>query len=369
MLFLFAGIVAGEGGLGAIPLTPNDAIVHQLADLALFSVLFTDGMCVNLKELKSSWHYPTRALLLGLPLTALGAAALCHWVAGFSWLESLLIGAILSPTDPVFAAAIVGREEIPARVRHLLNVESGLNDGLALPLVLVLAAVLAQRTVGLPLLAGRLALGVVIGIVLPWVASRLECSRLFGIAKPYEPLFAVAVGLLVLATASLTQGNLYLAAFAAGVTIATTRSDLRDEFHRFGELITELLKLAALLVFGGLISLRFLSEVPWGGYVAAALILLIVRPVAILISLFGTSFTWAERLTVGWFGPKGFASAIYGVLLFSYGVPHAERLFHLVAVVIAASIIAHSSTDVPIARWFCRQREATRSQAESGSPG
>ncbi len=357
VLFLAAGFVAGDGVLNLISLKPEDAIVHQLAELALFSVLFTDGMRVSLRDLTSAWRLPGRALLFGLPLTALGTALLAHYLAGFTWLEALLVGAILSPTDPVFAAAIVGRREIPHRLRHLLNVESGVNDGLALPLVLVLIELMTGRTLELPSMLGELAAGVALGVALPWVACKIEQSRFFTVAKSHEPLFAVAVGLLVLAIASLTHANLYLSAFGAGITLASLRSHLRDEFHRFGELITELLKLAALLVFGALMSPHFLAEVPPIAYLAAALILLTARPAAIELSLVGSGWSWQERLTAGWFGPKGFASAIYGLLLFSFGVPRAEELFHFIAVVIAASIILHSSTDVPLARWFRRCEE------------
>ena len=140
VLFLAGGFAIGEGGFHLLRLHPGDPPMVVLADLALFSVLFTDGMRIGIKDLASARHLPGRALLLGMPLTLLATAALAHYIAGLAWLESLLVGAVLSPTDPVFAAAIVGREGIPWRLRHLLRVESGLNDGLALPLVLVLLA-------------------------------------------------------------------------------------------------------------------------------------------------------------------------------------------------------------------------------------
>ena len=200
VLFLVAGFAAGDGVLNLIPLKPEDAIVHQLAELALFSVLFTDGMRVSLRDLTSAWHLPGRALLFGLPLTALGTAVLAHYVAGLGWLEALLVGAILSPTDPVFAAAIIGRKEIPYRLRHLLNVESGVNDGLALPLVLVLIALMTGRALELPGIARRTG-------ARRRARRRGAVGRVQARAEPlllrresHEPLFAVAVGLLVLAS-------------------------------------------------------------------------------------------------------------------------------------------------------------------------
>ena len=251
VLFLLAGIVAGRGVLGIMTLDPDDPVVAALAELALFSILFSDGMRVGLKDLASAWRLPGRALFLGLPLTLIGTALLAHWIVGFTWAESFLLGAVLSPTDPVFAAAIVGRAEVPARLRHLLNVESGLNDGLALPIVLALLAVVSAEAFHPARILGEIAGGIAIGIVVPWIAIRLERSRFFSANAAYEPLNAFAIGLLVLAIASLAEANVFLAAFAAGITVATVGPSVREAFHRFGELVAEILKLAALLVFGG----------------------------------------------------------------------------------------------------------------------
>lgn len=194
---------------------------------------------------------------MGLPITLLLTALLARFVAGLPWTEALLLGAVLSPTDPVFAAAIVGRHEVPDRLRHLLNVESGLNDGLALPVVVVLLAVVAAGPVHGGRLAAELAGGVGLGIAIPWAAIRLERLPRLGAASLYEPLTAFAVGLLVLSAASLTNANEFLAAFAGGVTVATLSPGMRDAFHQFGELIAELLKLAALLRFGALTRPRY----------------------------------------------------------------------------------------------------------------
>ena len=197
---------------------------------------------------------------------------------GLPWAESFLLGAVLSPTDPVFAAAIVGREEVPARLRQLLNVESGLNDGLALPIVVAMLAVVGSERFSLAGVLTEVTVGVTIGILVPWVAIRLERSRFFSAHATYRPLNAFAIGLLVLTMSSMAHANEFLAAFAAGITVATVGPEVREAFHRFGELVAELLKLAALLVFGALISPRFLGEIPASGYLFALLVLVAVRP-------------------------------------------------------------------------------------------
>ncbi len=367
VLFLLAGFVVSEGMLGVVVLAPDNAVVAVLAELALFSVLFTDGMRVGVKDLTSAWRLPGRALFFGLPLTLVGTAFLAHWVAGLPWLESFLLGAVLSPTDPVFAAAIVGREEVPARLRHLLNVESGLNDGLALPIVVVLLAFAGDAKIHLVAVAGEVALGVALGVFVPWVAIRLERSRFFAAHTTYAPLNAFAIGLLVLAMASITHANEFLAAFAAGITVATTGAEVREAFHQFGELVAELLKLAALLVFGALMSPYFLAEIPWTGYTFAVLVLFAVRPVALGIALWGSRLGWREWVAAAWFGPKGFASVVFGLLVLKSGLARADELFHLTAMVITGSILAHSSTDVLVARWLHKTSPAGDERPEDGA--
>ncbi len=334
----------------------ND-LVHTLAVLALFSVLFTDGMRVGVKDLVKAWHLPGRALLFGMPLTMLFTAAAAHWLAGLGWVEAFLIGAILSPTDPVFASAIVGREEVPQRLRHLLNVESGVNDGLALPVVIALLAVASRQEMHVGEYLAEVLGGIVLGVVVPLVCIRLEQSRFFKASTNYEPLNAFAIGLLVLALSKVLHQNEFLAAFAAGITIATIGPEVRNAFHHFGELVAELLKLAALLVFGALISIEWFSEFTWQEFAFVVVALFLVRPLALAIALLGSRLGWQEWLTAGWFGPKGFASVVYGLLLLKAGIDDGEHLFHLIALVVAASIIAHSSTDVLVAKWFARMKQ------------
>jgi NhaP-type Na+/H+ or K+/H+ antiporter len=352
VLFLTAGFVTGDGGLGLVHIRAGDQAVSAMAELALFSVLFTDGMRAGLGELKSAWRLPGRALVLGLPTTLAVTGLLAHVVAGIPWIESFLLGAVLSPTDPVFAAAIVGREEIPYRLRNLLNVESGLNDGLALPVVVVLLAAVSPERVQLVDVGSEVVTGLAVGVAVPYVAIRLERTRFLSAAVAYEPLNAFAIGLLVLAIASLTGANAFLAAFAAGITVATMSPTIRQAFHQFGELVAELVKLAAVLLFGALISPAFLADIPLQGYVFAVSALLLARPVAIGIALVGSGLGAKEWLAAAWFGPKGFASVVYGLLVLEAHVPRSEELFHLTALVVVVSIAAHSSTDVVVARWF-----------------
>lgn len=358
VLFLAVGFVLGIEPVGALTISATDPSVDLLVQLALFSVLYTDGMRLGVRELGSAWRLPGRALLFGMPLTMLLTAALAHWLVGLDWLHAALLGAVLSPTDPVFASAIVGREEVPYRLRHLLNVESGVNDGLALPVVVALTSIAGAEEVHYLMLAEELIGGVVLGVAVPWLAIKLEGSRFFEASEDYQPINGFAIGLLIFVLANALHQNAFLAAFAGGVTVATVGPRVRDYFHGFGEIITELLKLASLLVFGLLMSLEFLGQTTAWEVVFVLAALLAVRPIALGISLLGSELERREWLAVAWFGPKGFASVVYGLLILREEPPESELLFHLTGLVVAASIIAHSSTDVLVAAWFRKDQGA-----------
>ena len=352
-MFLVAGIILGNGVIGVLDVQADDQMVSSLAELALFAVLYTDGMKAGWHDLRQAWKLPGRALLLGLPLTLLLTAVLSHFLMGTSWTVSLLIGAILSPTDPVFASALVGNDKVPGRLRRLLNVESGVNDGLALPFVIILLATAqhAEEThigeVGL-----ELVLGIAIGVIIPWLALKLEQTKAFAASHSYEPLTGFAIGLIVLAVGKATHGNLFLAAFAAGITVASFGPAQRESFEHFGELVAELLKLAALLIFGALITSSILYDIGWLGALFAILAIFLPRPIALWVSFIRSGLSRREEVAAAWFGPKGFASVVYGLLVLSSGITDSQLVFDLVAATVVLSILLHSSTDVIVARWF-----------------
>lgn len=349
LLFLVAGAVIGQGGLGLVVINPGDPIVVFLADLALFTVLFTDGQRASLPALRAGWRESGRALGLGMPLTMVGIAVPAHYLVGLDWPTALLLGAILSPTDPVFASAIVGRHDVPLRLRRLLNVESGLNDGLALPFVLIFLATAAHQDSHIGTVAVELVAGLALGVAVPAVVVLAWRLRILTAEPRLQALGPLAIAVMLYAACHLTHANPYLAAFAAGSTLATLDRLAAEHFEPFGDLLSESTKFAALLVFGALITPSRLSHLTVGGWALAVLAILLVRPAAMLVSLAGTQLSRRERLTAAWFGPKGFASVVYGLLALQSGIPASEVVFDLVAVTIALSIVLHSSTDVPVA--------------------
>ncbi|CAM5320050.1 cation:proton antiporter [Streptomyces avidinii] len=356
LLFLLGGALVSDGFLGIVHITSDSEIVGVTADLALFAVLYTDGMHVAFPALRRNWKNPARALGLGMPLAMAGMALITHYLVGLDWTTSFLIGAVLAPTDPVFASAIVGRKEVPAKLRQLLNVESGINDGLALPVVLILIAAAgptsgqARSSVGE--IALELALGLVLGVVLPLAVAGLVRLRLLGAEPKLQPLLPLAAGIILYAACHLTHANPYLAAFSAGAVLASVSPESKRAFEPLGEAVAELAKFAALLVFGALLTPALFGDLSAGGYAAVVLAIVLIRPASLLVSLLGAHIEQREKLVAAWFGPKGFASVVYGLLVIQAGIPQGEEAYTLIAVCIAFSIIAHSSTDVPIARLF-----------------
>ncbi|OLZ58090.1 cation:proton antiporter [Amycolatopsis keratiniphila] len=350
LLFLAAGALIGEGGFGLVSLQPADPLIEVLADVALFTVLFTDGQRANLQALREEWRLSGRALGLAMPLTMVGIAVPAHFLVGLDWPTAFLLGAILSPTDPVFASAIVGREDVPGRLRRLLNVESGLNDGLALPFVLIFLATAAHAPTDIGKIGLELLLGLVLGVAVPvGIALAWRLKFLTSEAR-LQALGPLAIAVSLYAACHLLHANPYLAAFAAGVTLASLDRLAAEHFEPFGDLLSEITKFAALLVFGALITPERLSHLSLGAWFVAVLAILLVRPAAMMLSLTGSRLEGRERATAAWFGPKGFASVVYGLLALQSGIPDNETVFDLVAVTIALSIVLHSSTDVPIAK-------------------
>ena len=356
LVFLLAGALIGEGGLGLVQLDPDSPIVGDLADLALFTVLFVDGTALRTLKGEGSWRQPARALGIGMPLAFGGVAVLAHFAAGFDWITAMLVGAVLAPTDPVFASAIVGRRDVPARLRRLLSVESGLNDGLALPVVVILISAAgnpasAEHT-GLGTVALELVGGLALGIVLPVLIHLLLRIPGLGAEPRLQPLGPLAVGILLYAVAHLTGANAYLAAFAGGAVVARLNPGAQESFSELGEQLAELAKFAALLVFGALLTPSLFASIGVGGWVVAVLSLVLVRPASLVLSLLGSPLERKELFAAAWFGPKGFASVVYGLLVLHSGIPQAQNAYELIAVCIGLSIVAHSSTDVPVAKLF-----------------
>lgn len=209
---------------------------------------------------------------------------------------------------------------------------------------------------------GQLALGVLIGIAVPWIGIKIEGTSFFEAVGVFQPLLAFSLAVLVYAICLATGANEFLAAFSAGVTTATISGRASKAFDPFGEIVSELLKLAALLIFGAAIAKRLAQPLSWHEYVFLILAVFAVRPAAIAVAWLGAHVSRKELFAFGWFGPKGFASVIYGLLILQTGLYHAA---HLVGVAVIISIVVYSSTDIFVGRIFSEQNGNIQKRAPS----
>jgi NhaP-type Na+/H+ or K+/H+ antiporter len=368
-LFVVTGFVLGEGGLEVLHFDPESGFVTSLAVVALILILFRDGLEVEAEMLQTAWRLPLRKLALAMPLTAALVALAAKALTDLSWTEAFLLGALLSPTDPVLSSAVVTNPRVPRLVRHSLNLESGLNDGLALPAVLALTASLANdpdfvwwefvvQDLGVGFLAG-MAAGLVGSVLLPR-------SGLFGAEiKPHQKaLYGLGIGFGAYALAELPpEGNGFIAVFVAAIVLGIRRQDIRVCFETRSEDIIELVKLGIFVVFGSLLTLEGLFSDGVAAAAIAAFTLLVARPVAIGVALAGTSLDRATRGFMAWFGPKGVATMTFSLFVLAEGIPAGEEIFNLAALTVFISIVAHGLTDTPGAEWLAR-----RSPDPAGEP-
>jgi NhaP-type Na+/H+ or K+/H+ antiporter len=352
ILFLFGGLVCGDGALGLLSVSPKDPMVAALARLALFSTLVTEGAKLKAADISPALRLAGRALLAAMPLTLLGIALLAHFLLDIGWGPAFLVGTVLSPTDPVFAAAIVRQEQVPYQLRRLLNIESGVNDGLALPVVMILLARLGAEPTELAALAAELLGGVALGLAVAFGATWLERRQPFSVAGRLRPLFGLSVAMLVFSVARTSGVNEYLAAFSAGVMLTYGHEQLGADFVGLGDQLTEVFKLLAVFALGVLLSTEASTEFLLVDLAFALLTLFITRIAAMQIALVRSPLNWRERMTAAWFGPKGFASIAYAILVLQSGLPSAKLLFDAIALTVTASICLHSSTDTLVASWL-----------------
>jgi NhaP-type Na+/H+ or K+/H+ antiporter len=337
----------------------DQSIVEQI-ELALILTLFSDGMFVERELLRRHWSPVARALTIAMPITmALLALAAKALFPDLSWAEAFLLAAVLSPTDPVVTSAVVTSRLVPSAVRHTLNLESGLNDGLALPFVLfflVLASPGGDAGTEALKLAGEAVVGAAIGIALGALGGRFH-HRLpgGGITPRYEGIYAIGFALFAFGLADVTFGNGLIAAFVCGIAMGATEREVPDGFVEFAENTSAILQVITFFVFGALIvATGFHHSIP-PLVLFVVFALLVARPAAVMLSFLRTGIPRPQKLFMAWFGPKGVASMLFALFVAKSQVGESELIFDVAAIAIIASIAAHGLTDTVGARWMARR--------------
>jgi NhaP-type Na+/H+ or K+/H+ antiporter len=365
-VFVLAGFVLGDGATGVLHFKASSGFVTDLATVALIVILFRDGLEVDGEMLQSQWQLPLRKLVIAMPITAIAVAAIARALVGLSWTESLLLGALLSPTDPVLSSGVVTDERVPRIIRHSLNLESGLNDGLALPAVLAFAAALelhGGHFVWWRFVLQDVGLGFAFGLVCGLVGSLLmpkDGSERPDRMIPSHQRALYGLGL-AFATYGVTvlppRGNGFIAVFVAAIVIGIRRPDLRRHFAQRAEEIVEIVKLAIFVVFGSLLSIHGLFGDGWAAVAVVAATFVIARPLAIWVALAGTRLGTASKAFMAWFGPKGVATMTFSLLVLSRQIEAGQRIFNIAALAVFTSILVHGASDTLGTNWIARRRQ------------
>ncbi len=345
----------------------SDPNIIHLVELALILTLFADGLVVERELLRMHWGPPARAIVFAMPIT-LGLLAVIGLVLfpELAVAEAFLLAAVLTPTDPVVTSSVVTSKSVPERVRHTLNLESGLNDGLALPFVLfflVLATPGGDAGSEGAKVLGEAAAGAVIGAALGiaggWV-HRLAPAG--GITPRYEGIFASRPRPRRLRPGRRDHRQRPDRRVRGRDRTRATEHEIPDRFHDFAENVSSIFQVLTFFVFGALIvATGYDGSVP--ALVAFVILaLLVARPVAMFISLIGTDFRRPERLFMAWFGPKGVASMLFALLVLKSAVDDGPEIFKIASYVILASILAHGLTDTVGGKWVERRLRKRRNE-------
>jgi sodium/hydrogen antiporter len=366
-LFVLAGFLLGNGATGVLQFKASSGLVSDLATVALIVILFRDGLEVEGELLQRHWQLPLRKLVIAMPITAVIVALLARLLIGLSWSESFLLGALLAPTDPVLSSGVVTDPRVPGIVRHSLNLESGLNDGLALPAVLAFAAALEPNNghfVWWHFVLQDVGLGFAFGLVCGLAASLLmPRSSSEHLDRPIPPHQKALYGLgVAFATYGLTvlppHGNGFIAVFVAAIVLGIRRPDLRLHFAERAQEIVEIVKLAIFTVFGSLLTIHGLFADGWAAVALVGATFLLARPAAVWVALAGSRVGSANRAFMAWFGPKGVATMTFSLLILARQVQAGREIFNIAALAVFASIIVHGLSDTPGTNWIARRQSA-----------
>lgn len=355
-VFLVMGAILGPAGLGVFTVTLDSPLLRVVATLSLALVLFTDAISLNLSEVRQSSRMTLLILGPGTLLSAFLIALLGWWLLKLPPAAAALLGAALASTDPVLLRGILRRKDVPTRSRQVLRLESGLNDVVLLPIVLIAMTFLQQPEPLNSQTWARLFLdlfilgpgaGILVGIC--GIGTLVLIRQRVGIRRDYEALYSLGIAFTAFAAAEAVHGSGFLAVFAAGLTITALDVELCDCFLEYGETTAEMTLLFTFVLLG--------TSLIWSGItilglplIVFALLALLVRPVASLLALIPVRLLPKERWLIAWFGPRGLSSLLLVLLPVFAGIGGSDQLFMICSVVVLLSILVHGASPFMMSR-------------------
>ncbi|MBD2579356.1 sodium:proton antiporter [Oscillatoria sp. FACHB-1406] len=375
LIYLIVGFCLGPYVLGLIKIRPSAEFLERACEFVVLVSVFGCGMKMN-RPLKS-WAWRTTARLIGfaMPLTIIAIAAACHWLLGWNWPESVLLGAILSPTDPVLASEVqLSHVEDKDELRFGLTSEGGLNDALAFPFVYFGIYWLEKGSLDkwfkewvaidvIWAIGAGIAMGVIVARAIVWLERKVTNRRpMDGVI---EDFIALSTILLTYSLTEVVNGYGFLAVFVAGYTVQSFYYSDQERRHaqlEFIEQIEKLLEIGAILLIGSLLLLEPIAKYSTPALIIAALVLFVIRPASVWLSFMGSRLPKPMRWLLGWFGVRGIGSIYYLSYALGKGIEGeiAEQIVWITLSVIMLSVVIHGISATPLMNWYERQMEGLR---------
>ncbi len=385
MIFTIAGLAMASyfvwagTTVGSLQQDIESPAVQFLLEITLVIILFSDAVLIDVSAVRKEAFLPGRLLGIGLPLTIVaGTAAAMVIVPGIGFWPAAVIAIILAPTDAALGQAVVSNEEVPGLVRQGLGVESGLNDGIAVPFLTIAVAGAAQEMqtgseIAIVFLE-EIGLAVVIGLGIGWLGGRLihAAYEKQWMTRGWRQVSVVFLALLCFALADPIGGSGFIAAFVGGLTFGAQVRRTYPDICNFSEGVAHVLTMVAFLVFGAFILTPALDVLNWQIVLYAILSLTVVRMVPVALALIGTGLGLRTQLYIGWFGPRGLASLVFmGTVVLGADAGGAEAIIAVGATTVGLSVLLHGLTAWPLsaryARWYATsmQSDGTEEMVES----
>ncbi len=363
MIYTVLGLLLGSLALDTVDIELDNEIIRIIAEITLVLVLATDASRIHLRRLRNHHDMPIRLLGIGLPLMMILGTITAFFLFDITnfW-ETAVLAIILAPTDASLGQAVVSNLKVPVRIRQALNVESGLNDGIAMPFLLM-ALSLAAAGLGsqspiywLRIAVTQIGFGVLSGVIIGYLGAHFIAwgKRSQWMSVDFQKLSILALALLAYGIANLIGGNGFIAAFCFGLTAANTvKKEKQEAIYEFAEAeVQGLMLLTFMIVFGAVMLPLAWGTFTWPMLLYALLSLLVVRPLSVGISLLGSKVKPVTIGFLGWFGPRGVASILYLFIVVEEELFFQSQIYSTVMLTVLLSIFMHGITAVPGANWY-----------------
>jgi NhaP-type Na+/H+ or K+/H+ antiporter len=372
IVFVIAGLLMGPLGLGWFDGDVSNTELRVLADLTLALILFIDAANADLAILKRQFRIPSRMLLFGLPgVIFLGTIIAALLFDTLSLFEAAILGTVLAATDAALGKAVVTNKAVPSQIREGLNIESGLNDGLCVPILFVFIALAlgsdsegGSTMLAMKLVAEELGIGLVVGLGLAAMGTWAFrwCRDKGWVTEIWKQVTVVALAIACFSVAQSLHGSGYIAAFTGGLLFGFRAKDATHRLVLAAEGTGETLALMTWLVFGAAVIGQSVEYFTWEMLVYALLSLTVIRILPIFLSLSGTGESTDSKLFLGWFGPRGLASIVFAIIVINKGVPEGKFIAMVVVLTVFLSLVAHGVSAHPLAKLL-GQKEGKKEES------